>query len=246
MEQEKEEQVIYEKQNETLYEIINSENMKKIKLKIPKNEFIDEVIDNANEGFTSGGSVSIGRENIKIKERYGYTFNINGFESNSIAYFNEILLDNKKSDKPNCFNVKFNFETGSIFKINNFHNDYLNMIMNSGLDLEGDINGVITNVESKTIVKAKKENPYNIFTSDKFLKPNKKYDIFCESTFGLIDKLSNKNSKDNKKVTQLTKLIFIIELIQKISKEINNDSEQPKKDLKVAINNLFIIKNPMI
>ena len=55
--------------------------------------------------------------------------------------------------------------------------------MNSGLDLEGDIDGVITNVESKTIVKAKKENPYNIFTSDKFLKPNKNYSDFFLSFF---------------------------------------------------------------
>ena len=94
MEQENEniEQVIDEKQEETLDEIVNPENMNKIKLKIPKNEFIDETIDNTFEGFSSGGSISSGSENAKIINKYGYTFNINGFESNSIAYFNEILL----------------------------------------------------------------------------------------------------------------------------------------------------------
>ena len=85
------------------------------------------------------------------------------------------------------------------------------MVLNSDFDLEGDIDGVITNIESETILNAKKENPYNMFMSNKFLKPDKTYDIFCESTFGLIEKLSNKTSKANRKLTQLKKLIFIIE-----------------------------------
>ena len=113
------------------------------------------------------------------------------------------------------------------------------MIVNSDFDLEGDIDGVITDVKAEIITNAKKDNPFNLFTSDKFLKPGKTYDIFCESTFGLIDKLINKNSKGNKKITQLKKLIFIIELIKNINNNINDYSEQPKKDLKIAINKLF-------
>ena len=213
--------------------------MKKIKLKIPKNEFMDETIDNTIEGFSSGRSLSSGKENSKIIDKYGYTFNINGFESNSIAYFNEILLNNKNPVKSKCFNVKFNFEDGSIIKTNKFTLSYLNMVLNSGYDMKGDIDGVITDVESRTILNAKKENPYNFFTSNKFLKHDKTYDIFCESTFGLIDKLSNKKSNGKKKLIQLKKLIFIIELIQKINKEINEQSAKPLIDLKIAINKHF-------
>ena len=237
--EQKEEPCVDETQEETFDKIINPDNINDIKLKIPKNEFIEGNIDNTNEGFTSDGNISSGRENNKIKEIYGYTFNINGFEANSIAYFNEILLDNKKTDKSNCFNIKFDFKKGDIFKINKSTFDYLNMIVNSEFDLEGDIDGVITDVKAETIINAKKDNPFNLFTSDKFLKPGKTYDIFCESTFGLIDKLMNKNSKGNKKITQLKKLIFIIELIKNINNDINDHSEQPKKDLKTAINKLF-------
>ena len=70
---------------------------------------------------------------------------------------------------------------------------------------------------------AKKENPYNFFTSNKFLKHDKTYDIFCESTFGLIDKLSNKKSNGKKKII----------------KEINEQSAKPLIDLKIAINKHF-------
>ena len=237
--EQKEEPCVDETQEETFDKIINPDNINDIKLKIPKNEFIEENIDNTNEGFASEGNISSGRENNKIKEKYGYTFNINGFEANSIAYFNEILLGNKKTDKSNCFNIKFDFKKGDIFKINKSTFDYLNMIVNSEFDLEGDIDGVITDVKAETIINAKKDNPFNLFTSDKFLKHGKTYDIFCESTFGLIDKLINKNSKGNKKITQLKKLIFIIELIKNINNNINDYSEQPKKDLKIAINKLF-------
>ena len=237
--EQKEEPCVDETQEETFDKIINPDNINDIKLKIPKNEFIEENIDNTNEGFASEGNISSGRENNKIKEKYGYTFNINGFEANSIAYFNEILLGNKKTDKSNCFNIKFDFKKGDIFKINKSTFDYLNMIVNSEFDLEGDIDGVITDVKAETIINAKKDNPFNLFTSDKFLKHGKTYDIFCESTFGLIDKLINKNSKGNKKITQLKKLIFIIELIKNINNNINDHSEQPKKDLKIAINKLF-------
>ena len=232
-------EVIDEKQDETFDEIINPENLKNIKLKIPKNEFIEENIENTNSAISSEGNISTGRENNKLIEKYGYTFNINGFESNSITYFNEILLGNKKSDKSKCFNVKFDFQNGDIFKVNKSTIDYLNMILKSDFDLEGDIDGVITDVKTETIVAAREENRFNLFTSDNFLKTGKTYDIFCESTFGLIDKLINKNSKGEKKVTQLKKLIFIIELIQKINKEINDHSEQPQKNLKSAINDHF-------
>ena len=232
-------EVIEEKQDETFDEIINPENLKNIKLKIPKNEFIEENIENTNSAISSEGNISTGRENNILIEKYGYTFNINGFESNSIAYFNEILLGNKKSDKSKCFNVKFDFQNGDIFKVNKSTIDYLNMIVKSDFDLEGDIDGVITDVKTETIVAAREENRFNLFTSDNFLKTGKTYDIFCESTFGLIDKLINKKSKGEKKVTQLKKLIFIIELIQKINKEINDHSEQPQKNLKSAINDHF-------
>ena len=232
-------EVIDEKQDETFDEIINPENLKNIKLKIPKNEFIEENIEDTNSAISSEGNISTGRENNKLIEKYGYTFNINGFESNSIAYFNEILLGNKKSDKSKCFNVKFDFQNGDIFKVNKSTIDYLNMILKSDFDLEGDIDGVITDVKTETIVAAREENRFNLFTSDNFLKAGKTYDIFCESTFGLIDKLINKKSKGEKKVTQLKKLIFIIELIQKINKEINDHSEQPQKNLKSAINDHF-------
>ena len=237
--EQKEESCVDEKQEETFDEIINPDDINNIKLKIPKNEFIEGNINNTNEGFTSDENISSGRENNKIKEIYGYTFNINGLEANSIAYFNEILLGNKKTDKSNCFNIKFDFKKGDIFKINESTFNYLNMIVNSEFDLEGDIDGVITDVRAETIINAKKDNPFNLFTSDKFLKLGKTYDIFCESTFGLIDKLINKNSKGNKKITQLKKLIFIIELIKNINNNINDYSEQPKKDLKTAINKLF-------
>ncbi len=239
MEQEKEDQVIDENQDETLDEIINPESIEKIKLKIPENEFNDEKTNNISKDFSSHGSISSGKENKKMIKDYGYTFNINGFEINSIAYFNEILLKNRTPNKSNLFNVKFNFKDGNIFNMDKSILKYINMVLNSDFDLEGDIDGVITNIESETILYAKKENPYNMFMSNKFLKPDKTYDIFCESTFGLIEKLSNKTSKANRKLTQLKKLIFIIELIQTINKEINESSEKPQINLKVAINKQF-------
>ena len=190
MEQEKEDQVIDENQDETLDEIINPESIEKIKLKIPENEFNDEKTNNISKDFSSHGSISSGKENKKMINDYGYTFNINGFEINSIAYFNEILLKNRIPNKSNWFNVKFNFKDGNIFNMDKSILKYLNMVLNSDFDLEGDIDGVITNIESETILNAKKENPYNMIMSNKFLKPDKAYDIFCESTFGLIEKLS--------------------------------------------------------
>ena len=89
------------------------------------------------------------------------------------------------------------------------------MIINADFDLQGDIDGIITNVKNKVIEKAKTDNPYSIFTSSNFLKHDKTYDIFCESTFGLIDKLKKeKSGKISRKINQLKKLIFIIQFIK--------------------------------
>jgi hypothetical protein len=52
-------------------------------------------MDDKKETITSGTE-----SNIKLEKKYGYSFNINGFEFSSIAYFNEILLRNK--GKINC------------------------------------------------------------------------------------------------------------------------------------------------
>ena len=101
MEQEKEDQVIDENQDETLDEIINPESIEKIKLKIPEDEFNDEKTNNISRDCPSHGSISSGKENKKMINDYGYTFNINGFEINSIAYFNEILLKNRIPNKSN-------------------------------------------------------------------------------------------------------------------------------------------------
>ena len=179
--EQKEEPVIIEKQDETFNEIINPDNLKNIK--IPKNEFLEENIKNTNEVITSEGNISTGRENNKLIEKYGYTFNINGFESNSIAYFNEILLGNKKSDKSKCFNVKFDFQNGDIFKVNKSTIDYLNMIVKSDFDLEGDIDGVITDVKTETIVAAREENRFNLFTLEVHLIKKKYMQFFCKYHF---------------------------------------------------------------
>ena len=139
MEQEKEDQVIDENQDETLDEIINPESIEKIKLKIPENEFNDEKTNNISKDFSSHGSISSGKEKKKMINDYGYTFNINGFEINSIAYFNEILLKNRTPNKSNLFNVKFNFKDGNIFNMDKSILKYINMVLNSDFDLEGDI-----------------------------------------------------------------------------------------------------------
>jgi hypothetical protein len=117
---------------------------------------------------------------------------------------------------------------------------YLEMIVNADFDLQGDIDGIITNVDNEVIQKAKLDNPYNIFTSNNFLIHNKKYDIFCESTFGLIDKLSiEKEEKISSKVIQLKKLIFLIDFIKKINNEINEGSKPVEKNMKTKINQMF-------
>ena len=94
-EEEIEEEVVDEKQINTLDKIINQKDKDDIKIKIPKDEFNDESLSEIEGGFSSGGSggsVSSEIYKNKIIKKYGYTFNIRGFESNSIAYFKEILL----------------------------------------------------------------------------------------------------------------------------------------------------------
>ena len=240
MDEEEEKEVIDETQVATLESIIKPEDIKSIKVKIPKNEYNDE----DKEGYTSGGNVSSDGINNKIKEKYGYTFNINGFESNSIAYFNEILLGNKTSNISKCFNIKFEFEKETFFKLSKSYEPilkYVESIINSNVDLQGDIDGVITNVSNDTIKKAKDNNKYSIFTSGNFLKNDSKtYDIFCESTFGLLDKLSHgKTEKLSRKVIQLKRLIFLIGFIKRINNETDKNSPEVQKNMKERINTLF-------
>ena len=239
MDKEEEKEVVDETQVATLETIIKPENITLIKVKIPKNEYNDD----EKEGYTSGGNISSDGIKNRIKEKYGYTFNINSFESNSIAYFNEILLGNKTSNISKCFNVKFEFEKETFFKLSKAYEPilkYVDSIIKANVDLQGDIDGVITNVSNETIKKAKNDNKYSIFTSSNFLKTNKTYDIFCESTFGLIDKLSHgKQEKISRKVSQLKRLIFLIEFIKRINNETDNNSPGVQKNMKERINTLF-------
>ena len=246
MEEEIEEEVVDEKQINTLDKIINQKDKDDIKIKIPKDEFNDESLSEIEGGFSSGGSGgSVSSEIFKNKiiKKYGYTYNIRGFESNSIAYFKEILLGIRTSGKSKCYNVEFNFEKENFFKIGKSYKGimkYIEMIINADFDLQGDIDGIITKVDNTVLQKAKLDNPYNIFTSNRFLIHNKKYDIFCESTFGLIDKLSNeKEEKTPSKVNQIKKLIFLIDFIKKINNEINEGSKQVEQNMKIRINQLF-------
>ena len=245
-EEEVEKEIVDENQIKTLDQILSETEKENVKIKIPKDEFNDEPLSGTEGDYSSevsGGSISSEGFKNKIITKYGYTFNISGFESNSIAYFNEILLSNKKSDKSKFYNVKFNFENETFFKIGKSYKcimNYIEMIVKSEFDLQGDIDGIIANVDNKVIQKAKLENPFSIFTSNSFLKHNKKYDIFCESTFGLIDKLSGeKQEKISSKVIQLKKLIFLIKFIKKINNEIDENSNQIAKNMKTTINQMF-------
>lgn len=245
-EEEVEKEIVDENQIKTLDQILSETEKENVKIKIPKDEFNDEPLSGTEGDYSSGvsgGSISSEGFKNKIITKYGYTFNISGFESNSIAYFNEILLSNKKSDKSKFYNVKFNFENETFFKIGKSYKcimNYIEMIVKSEFDLQGDIDGIIANVDNKVIQKAKLDNPFSIFTSNSFLKHNKKYDIFCESTFGLIDKLSGeKQEKISSKVIQLKKLIFLIKFIKKINNEIDENSNQIAKNMKTTINQMF-------
>jgi hypothetical protein len=112
-------------------------------------------------------------------------------------------------------------------------------MLNPEFEVVGDIDGVIKNVENDKLKKAKESHPYSIFTSQKFYDNNKNiYDIFCESTFGLIEKLKQKD-KPNRKLIQLKKLIFLINFINEINNKINKASIQIQQELKNKINNMF-------
>ena len=86
----------------SLDEILDKKSDLQIQTKLPNDEFND--IEQKKDYIPSSGLSSASESNIKLERKYGYSFNIDGFESNSIAYFNEILLGNKKS---NCFHVQF-------------------------------------------------------------------------------------------------------------------------------------------
>jgi len=195
--QEKEKDLsIDDNQISILNEILEEKNKPLIKVKIPKDEFRDE-FQTGGQSYKSSGTIS-GETNSKSKiiKKCGYTFNINGFEMNSIAYFNEILLGNK--NKNNCIHVNFNFN--ELLSLDKATIDICKKMFNQDFELVGDIDGIILNVENDDILKAKSENRYSIFTSQNFFKnKNDIYDIFCESTFGLMGKLVSETKKSMKK-----------------------------------------------
>lgn len=236
-------EVVDVKQAETLEKIIDPKNSELIKVKIPKDEYNDDHGSNIEVSSSSEGSSSSAGLKNKIKKNYGYTFNIDGFELNSVAYFNEILLGNRTPDKKKCFNVKFNFMETLDFKLKKTYKTcltYLEKILKQDFELQGDIDGVIINVENEVIKNAKKDNPYSIFTSDNFLKHKKTYDIFCESTFGLFDKLSKeKSSGTTRKIIQLKKLIFLIQFIKEINCDEIDGSDEGKIKFRTEFNNTF-------
>ena len=260
---------IDEEQTSILEKIINSENNLSIKVIVPKDTFNDEVeAEKEVKGISSGtgrqsdtsldknpsdtgrqSDTSLAKnpsgkggqsdsslvQNQEIQKKYGYSFNVDGFETNSIAYFNELLLGYKSMN--NCCHVNFNFN--DLLSTNLYTIDICKKMLNPEFEVVGDIDGVIKNVESDKIKKAKESNPYSIFTSKKFFENNKNiYDIFCESTFGLIEKLKQKEKK-NRKLIQLKKLIFLINFINEINNKINDESNKNQQDLKSRINNIF-------
>jgi hypothetical protein len=117
---ENDDKAIDEEQTSILEDIINSKNNLSIKVIVPKDTFNDEV-ENEDKGITSGtggkSDTSFAKnpsgtggksdtslvQNKEIKKKYGYTFNVDGFETNSIAYFNELLLGYKSMN--NCSHV---------------------------------------------------------------------------------------------------------------------------------------------
>ena len=203
-----EEKTIDQDQVNFLGDIVNNKDLLSILIKIPKDEYNDEG-KNVEGGNISSGSISGGSMNKdRLLKKYGYTFNIEGFESNSIAYFNEILLGYR--NKANCFHIDFNFK--DLLSLDLATLEFCKKMLNPNFELKGDIDGVIINVEKNVISKAIKENKYNIFTSMNYFKESKfeLFDIFCESTFGLMDKLKNySENKSNRKIVQLKKMILI-------------------------------------
>lgn len=238
-----EEETIDEDQVKTLDYILKQED--KISVKVPKDEFNDEKeLELEKKAYSSGESKSGTESKTKIIKKYGYSFNIDGFESNSIAYFREVLLGYK--NKANCFHVNFNFN--EFLKIDIPTIEICKKMLVEQFELKGDIDGVINNVQKNELLEAIKENKYSIFTSRKFFKDKSDvYDIFCESTFGFIDKLKrNSGEKPNQKIQQLEKLIYLIKLIDEINNKYkkenlksNDMSISMKIGLKNRINSIF-------
>ena len=217
----------------SLDEILDKKSDLKIQTKLPNDEFND--IEQKKDYIPSSGMSGASESNIKLERKYGYSFNIDGFESNSIAYFNEILLGNKKE---NCFHVQFDFN--QILKIDKITVDYCRLFLNKEFELIGDIDGIITNVQKEEIMKAKNENSYSIFSSINFFKENNSYDIFCESTFGFIEKFKSEKFDYTLKIKQLKKIIYLIkDVVYKINIDIDNNSDIYLKILKAKINSLF-------
>lgn len=185
----------------------------------------------------SSPGISNGTEsNFKSEKKYGYSFNINGFEFSSIAYFNEILLG--KKGKSNCFHVQFDFN--QLLKIDKTIVDYCQLLLNKEFELKGEIDGIIINVQKDEIMKAKNENFYSIFSNINFLKENNTYDIFCESTFGFIEKFKCEKNKYDRKINHLKKIVYLIkDVIYKINNEIHESSDTYQKTLKANINTMF-------
>ena len=278
--QEKEKDLsIDDNQISILNEILEEKNESLIRVKIPKDEFRDE-FQTGGQSYKSSGTISSETNSkSKIIKKCGYTFNINGFEMNSIAYFNEILLGNRDKDKNNCIHVKFNFN--ELLSLDKATMDICKKMFKQDFELVGDIDGIVLNVENNDILKAKSKNRYSIFTCENFFKnKNDIYDIFCESTFGLMGKLVSETIKSKKnlsesektsktrneikknnltisesekneqnlmetentkgrKILQINKLIYLIKFINEINKEIGENSDKPKKDLRNRINKIF-------
>lgn len=217
----------------SLDEILDKKSDLKIQTKLPNDEFID--IEQKKDYMPSSGLSGASKPNIKLERKYGYSFNIDDFESNSIAYFNEILLGNKRS---NCFHVQFDFN--HILKIDKIKVDYCRLFLNKEFELIGDIDGIITNVQKDEIIKAKNENSYSIFSSKNFFKESNTYDIFCESTFGFIEKFKSEKFDYTLEIKQLKKIIYLIkDVVYKINIDIDNNSDIYLKILKANINSLF-------
>jgi hypothetical protein len=114
------------------------------------------------------------------------------------------------------------------------------LFLNKEFELKGDIDGIITNVQKDEIIKAKNENFYSIFSSINFLKENNTYDIFCESTFGFIEKFTGEKNKCDRKINHLKKIVYLIkDVIYKINNEIQESSDNYQKTLKANINSMF-------
>ena len=217
----------------SLDEILDKKSDLKIQTKLPNDEFND--IEQKKDYIPFSGLSGASKPNIKLERKYGYSFNMDDFESNSIAYFNEILLGNKRS---NCFHVQFDFN--HILKIDKIIVDYCRLFLNKEFELIGDIDGIITNVQKEEIIKAKNENSYSIFSSKNFFKENNTYDIFCESTFGFIEKFKSEKFDYTLEIKQLKKIIYLIkDVVYKINIDIDNNSDIYLKILKAKINSLF-------